>query len=132
MPPTTDAECSASHLTPRLWAILAVILTADALDLMDSTITNIAAPTIVHELGGGESLVKWLGTAYALALGVLLVVGGRLGDRFGQRRLFLVGIAGFGVASLLCAVAVDPAMLIGFRVLQGAFGALLIPRGSGS
>lgn len=131
MAPTTDAERSASRLTPRLWAILAVVLTADALDLMDSTITNIAAPTVVRELGGGESLVKWLGTAYALALGVLLVVGGRLGDRFGQRRLFLVGMAGFGVASLLCAVAVDPAMLIGFRVLQGAFGALLIPQGIG-
>ena len=85
MQPTTDADRNASHLTPRLRAILAVVLLAAAVDLMDSTITNIAAPTIVRELGGGESLVKWLGTSYALSLGVLLVVGGRLGDRFGQR-----------------------------------------------
>jgi len=131
MQPTTDADRNAAHLTPRLRAILAVVLLAAAVDLMDSTITNIAAPTIVHELGGGESLVKWLGTSYALALGVLLVVGGRLGDRFGQRRLFLIGMAGFGIASLLCALAIDPAMLIASRILQGAFGALLIPQGMG-
>jgi len=120
-----------SALTPRLRAILAIVLIADIVDLMDSTITNIAAPTIVHELGGGESLVKWLGASYALAMGVLLVVGGRLGDRFGKRRMFLVGIAGFGLASLLCGLAVDPAMLITARLLQGALGALLIPQGMG-
>lgn len=73
-----------------LWAILAVVLIADMLDLMDSTLTNIAAPTIVAELGGGAGLLKWLGSAYALALGSLLVLGGRLGDRFGQRRVFLI------------------------------------------
>lgn len=110
-------------------AILAVVILADVLDLMDSTITNIAAPTIVREIGGGETLVKWLGAAYALAIGVLLVVGGRLGDRYGKRRMFLVGIAGFTVASLLCGIAVDPIMLIGARLVQGGFGALLIPQG---
>ena len=73
-----------SALTPRLRALLAIVLIADIVDLMDSTITNIAAPTIVRELGGGESLVKWLGASYALAMGVLLVAGGRLGDRFGK------------------------------------------------
>ena len=118
-----------SALTPRLRAILAIVLIADIVDLMDSTITNIAAPTITAEIGGGESLVKWLGASYALAMGVLLVVGGRLGDRFGKRRMFLVGIAGFGLASLLCGLAVDPAMLIAARLLQGALGALLIPQG---
>jgi EmrB/QacA subfamily drug resistance transporter len=120
-----------SALTPRLRAILAIVLIADIVDLMDSTITNIAAPTIVHELGGGESLVKWLGASYALAMGVLLVVGGRLGDRFGKRRMFLIGIAGFGLASLLCGLAVDPAMLIAARLLQGGLGTLLIPQGMG-
>src|ERR1700712_2768006 len=99
-------------LTPHLRAILAIVLAADVLDLMDSTITNIAAPSIVHDIGGGESLIKWLGASYALAMGVLLVVGGRLGDRYGRRRVFLIGMAGFTVASLACGLAADPAMLI--------------------
>ncbi len=98
---------------------------------MDSTITTIAAPTIVREIGGGESLIKWLGASYALAMGVLLVVGGRLGDRYGARRLFLVGIGGFVAASLMAGLSVDPTMLIGARLVQGGFGALLIPQGFG-
>jgi EmrB/QacA subfamily drug resistance transporter len=112
-----------------LWWILVVVLLADALDMIDSTVTNIAAPTIVNEIGGGEALIKWLGAAYALALGVLLVVGGRLGDKYGQRRLFLIGMAGFTVASAVCGLATDPAMLVAARAVQGGFGALLIPQG---
>jgi len=83
-----------TRLTARLRAVVAVVILADVLDLMDSTITNIGAPTIVRDLGGGESLIKWLGASYSLALGVLLVVGGRLGDKYGKRRIFLIGIAG--------------------------------------
>lgn len=128
---TDPATRSAAKLTPKLWGILAVVLIADAIDLMDSTITNIAAPTIVGEIGGGESLVKWLGASYSLALGVLLVVGGRLGDRYGKRRLFLIGVAGFGLASLAAALAFDPTVLVLARVVQGGFGALLIPQGIG-
>src|ERR1700712_3415190 len=116
-------------LTPYLRAILAIVLAADVLDLMDSTITNIAAPSIVHSIGGGESLVKWLGAAYALSMGVLLVLGGRLGDRYGRRRVFLIGMAGFTAASAVCGFATGPAMLIAARVVQGAFGAVLIPQG---
>lgn len=82
-----------TRLTTRLRVILAIVLIADVLDLMDSTITNIAAPTIVRDIGGGESLIKWLGASYALSMGVLLVVGGRLGDRYGKRRIFLIGSA---------------------------------------
>jgi EmrB/QacA subfamily drug resistance transporter len=126
-PPAADP----SRLTTRLRLILAIVLLADMLDLMDSTITNIAAPTIVRDIGGGESLIKWLGASYALAMGVLLVLGGRLGDRYGKRRMFLIGIAGFTVASLGCGLAVDPAMLIAGRLVQGGFGALLIPQGIG-
>jgi EmrB/QacA subfamily drug resistance transporter len=112
-----------------MWVVLAVAIIADVMDLLDATITNIAAPTIVRDLGGGETLIKWLGSSYALALGVLLVMGGRLGDRYGQRRLFLIGIAGFTLASLACGLSVDPVMLITARLSQGAFGALLIPQG---
>ncbi|MEV8634392.1 MFS transporter [Streptosporangium sp. NPDC051023] len=115
----------------RRWAVLAVILAASILDLLDATITNIAAPTIAADLRGGASLMQWLGTGYALALGVLLVVGGRLGDRFGRRRLFLIGLCGFTVASVGCGLAFAPTSIIFFRLLQGAFGAMLIPQGFG-
>ena len=138
MTPSTDtttagpaADAGPARLSNRLRAILAVVLIADVLDLMDSTITNIAAPSIVRDIGGGESLIKWLGASYALAMGVLLVVGGRRGDRYGKRRLFLTGIAGFTAASLVCGLAADPVMLIAGRLVQGGFGALLIPQGIG-
>lgn len=111
------------------WLVFAVIVAADLLDLIDSTVTTIAAPTIVRDLGGSDALVPWLGLSYALALGSLLVVGGRLGDRFGQRRTFLIGLIGFTAASLLCGIAWTPAALVVFRLVQGAFGALLIPQG---
>ena len=111
------------------WAILALVLLADALDMIDATVTNIAAPTIVGDIGGGDALIKWLTSAYALAMGVLLVLGGRLGDRYGQRRLFLIGMAGFTAASALCGLASDPVLLIVARAIQGGFGALLIPQG---
>jgi EmrB/QacA subfamily drug resistance transporter len=112
-----------------MWAILGHVQLADALDMIDSTVTNIAAPTIVGDIGGGDGLIKWLGASYALAMGVLLVVGGRLGDRYGQRRLFLVGMVGFTLSSALCGFAPEPGILIAARVAQGAFGALLIPQG---
>jgi EmrB/QacA subfamily drug resistance transporter len=131
---TSDGDAVATgsaRLTPRLRLILILVILADVLDLMDSTITNIAAPTIVRDIGGGESLIKWLGASYALAMGVLLVVGARLGDRYGKRRMFLIGIAGFTVASLAAGLSVDPVMLITARLAQGGFGALLIPQGIG-
>src|SRR3954468_6278885 len=126
----TEPSAVITRRSSRLmWAILALVLLADALDVIDATITNIAAPTIAGELGGGERLIKWLGPAYMLAMGVLLVVGGRLGDKFGQRRLFLIGISGFTLASAVAGFSPDPALLIAARVAQGAFGALLIPQG---
>jgi EmrB/QacA subfamily drug resistance transporter len=112
-----------------LWAILGVILIADMVDLLDSTLTTIAAPSIVRDLGGGALLLKWLGSSYALAMGVLLVVGGRLGDRYGQRRLFLLGLLGFTLASAACGLSLSPGMIIVARLCQGACGALLIPQG---
>src|ERR1700754_2066596 len=124
--PATITTQRSSRLT---WAILGLVLLADALDVIDGTVTNLAAPTIAAELHGGESLIKWLGPAYMLAMGVLLVVGGRLGDKFGQRRLFLIGMTGFTLASAVAGCSPDPALLIVARVAQGAFGALLIPQG---
>src|SRR3984885_3061606 len=121
----------ASRLPATAWLVLGIVLVADVMDLLDSTITPIAAPTISSSLHGGPGLIKWLGASYALALGVLLVTGGRLGDKYGRRRTFLIGIAGFTAASLACGLAWDPASIIVARLAQGAFGALLIPQGLG-
>src|ERR1700722_16212143 len=99
------AAASAARVPAAAWAVLAIVLIADIMDLLDSTITTIAAPTISARLHGGPELIKWLGASYALSLGVLLVTGGRLGDRYGRRRTFLIGIAGFTAASLACGLA---------------------------
>jgi len=124
------AKVVSAGATPRaMWLILATVIVADALDLMDSSLTNIAAPRIAADLGGGETLIKWLGSAYALAMGVLLVIGGRIGDKYGHRRTFLIGMAGFTLASLVCGLAPDSTVIVIGRLLQGSFGALLIPQG---
>ena len=121
----------ASRLPAAAWLVLAIVLVADIMDLLDATITTIAAPTISSSLHGGPGLIKWLGASYALALGVLLVTGGRLGDKYGRRRIFLIGIAGFTAASLACGLAWDPPSIIVARLVQGAFGGLLLPQGFG-
>jgi MFS family permease len=82
---TTQRE-NTSKLPGKVWAILGIVLIADIMDLLDSTITTIAAPTIAARLHGGADLIKWLGASYALSLGVLLITGGRLGDKYGRRR----------------------------------------------
>ncbi|MFJ8747110.1 MFS transporter [Embleya sp. NPDC127516] len=135
---TTTVDPSAPVTEPPLpaayawrWRILAIVLVAEVMDLLDSTVTNVAGPSVRDDLGGGASLLQWLASGYTLAFGVLLVVGGRLGDRWGRRRLFLLGAGGFAVASLLCALAPAPELLVAARIAQGAFGALLIPQGFG-
>ena len=96
---------------------------------VDSSVVNVALPAIQRELGGGFALQQWVVDAYLLTLGSLVLVGGSLGDLFGPRRLFLIGIAAFGVTSLLCAVAPDGTVLILARALQGVAGAILTPAG---
>jgi EmrB/QacA subfamily drug resistance transporter len=113
------------------WIVLAIVLVAEIMDLLDSTVITIAAPTVRRELGGGTSTMQWWAAGYTLAFGVLMIVGGRLGDIYGRRRVFIVGIVGFTLASTACALAPSPDALIAFRVLQGGFGALLIPQGLG-
>jgi MFS family permease len=111
------------------WLVFAVVLSADVMDLLSTTVTNLAAPSIVRGLYAPGSLAPWLGSAYALTLGSMLVLGARLGDKYGARRLFLLGLAGFAVASLACGASVSPAMIVVARCVQGLFGALLIPQG---
>jgi EmrB/QacA subfamily drug resistance transporter len=94
---------------------------------LDATAVNVALPAIRADLGGGLAGQQWVSNAYLLALGSLILVGGSLGDVFGERRVFSIGVAGFGLVSLLCAIAPSIEFLIGARALQGAFGALLTP-----
>jgi EmrB/QacA subfamily drug resistance transporter len=96
---------------------------------VDGSVVNVALPTIQRDLGGGLALQQWVVDAYLLTLGSLLLVGGSLGDLFGARRLFMLGIALFGITSVLCAAAPDGTVLILARGLQGVAGAILTPAG---
>jgi EmrB/QacA subfamily drug resistance transporter len=125
------AATATAARNPLRWIVFAVVFAANIMDLLDSTIVNIAGPAIHDDLGGGTSTLQWLSAGYTLAFAVLLIAGARLGDILGRRRLFLVGSAGFTIFSAACAIAPDVRMLIAFRALQGAFGALMIPQGFG-
>jgi EmrB/QacA subfamily drug resistance transporter len=119
----------AEPLYRHRWIVLFLVLAAEVMDLVDATIVNIAAPSIRTELGGSASTMQWFLAAYTLAFAVALVTCGRLGDIFGRKAMFLTGAVGFTTASLICGVAQSPEMLIGSRVLQGLFGAVMIPQG---
>jgi EmrB/QacA subfamily drug resistance transporter len=107
-------------------ALVAAILGSFVAGL-DATVVNIALPAIEDDLGGGLAGQQWVSNAYLLTLGSLILVGGSLGDLFGERRVFSLGVGGFGVASLLCALAPSVEVLVVARALQGVFGALLTP-----
>lgn len=112
----------------RRWIALAIVMTAAFMDLVDVTIVNIAIPSIQQDLGAGFGAIQWITAGYALAFAAGLITGGRLGDIYGRRRLFLVGITGFTLASALCGFAVNAEMLVGSRLLQGATAALMVPQ----
>jgi EmrB/QacA subfamily drug resistance transporter len=110
------------------WAAFGVVVTAAVMDLLDSTIAQVAAPTIRRELGGSYAVIEWVTAAYALAMAVGLLTGGRLGDIYGRRRMLLTGMAGFVLASAACAAAQNAAELIGARAVQGLVGAVMLPQ----
>ncbi|GAA3059610.1 MFS transporter [Kitasatospora albolonga] len=112
----------------RRWLALAVVMTASLMDLVDVTIVNIAMPSIQQDLGAGFGALQWITAGYALAFAVGLITGGRLGDIHGRKRLFLLGITGFTLASALCGLAWSPDVLVAARVLQGATAALMVPQ----
>jgi EmrB/QacA subfamily drug resistance transporter len=116
---------------PRRWAILALVLAAECMDLLDGTIVNVAAPTIRVQLHTSASGLQWVIGGYALAFAIGLITGARLGDIYGRRRLFVLGALGFVAASTACGLAVNTDMLIACRLAQGAAAALLIPQGLG-
>ncbi|MGW1839747.1 MFS transporter [Streptomyces sp. NPDC002067] len=113
------------------WLILVVMIVAEIMDLLDASIVNVAGPALEKSLGAGSVGLQWVIGGYALTLGAGLVLGGRLGDRYGRRRMFLLGLTAFTAASLLCALAPDIGTLIAFRLLQGTAGAMLLPQGLG-
>src|SRR6516164_8987316 len=100
------------------WLGFIVILAASVMALLDSTIAQTAAPAIRRDLGGSYADLEWISAAYTLAMAVTLMLGSRLGDMFGRRRVLLAGIAGFVVASVLCSLAPTPGALVAGRALQ--------------
>src|ERR1700722_18039322 len=112
---------------PRRWSILAIVVIAQLMVVLDASIVTIALPSIQRALHISVANRQWTITAYTLAFGGLLLLGGRIADFGGRRRMFVVGLVGFAAASALGGAAVDQAMLFGSRALQGAFAALMAP-----
>ena len=111
----------------RRWWVLAVLGIAQLMVILDSTIVNIALPTAQHDLHFSNADRQWIVTAYSLAFGTLLLLGGRIGDMVGRKRALIIGLVGFAVASAIGGASVNFAMLVIARTVQGAFGALLAP-----
>ena len=123
MPKTTDIN----GLDPTRWRTLFVVAIAQLMIVLDSSIMNIAIPSAKIELGISDANQQWVITAYTLAFGSLLLLGGRIGDYMGRKKIFLVGLTGFAAASALGGIATNEGMLYASRALQGVFAALLAP-----
>src|SRR3954451_1532049 len=111
--------------TKRLTLIACIL--GSAVVFVDGTVVNVALPAIGDDLDAGLATQQWIVEAYLLTLGSLLLVGGSLGDLLGRRRIFTVGLAGFGTTSVICALAPTAELLVAARALQGMAGALLVP-----
>jgi EmrB/QacA subfamily drug resistance transporter len=116
------------RITNRTWFATAVLLVAAFMELLDVTMANVAVPSIRQDLGASLGQAQWVVAGYALAFAVALMTGGRLGDIWGRRRTFLIGLAGFLLTSLLCGIAPSPAFLVASRVLQGLAAAVMLPQ----
>src|SRR5580692_889544 len=131
---TSDAQILApkdaagDQRDPRRWLTLVILLAAAFMNLLDVSIVNIAIPSIQRDLHASYADVQWALAGYTLAYALVLITGGRLGDTFGRKRLFLIGVIGFTIMSALCGAAQSPGMLIAARVVQGAMGAIMVPQ----
>jgi EmrB/QacA subfamily drug resistance transporter len=131
---TSDAQILArpaatgDSADPRRWLTLTILLLAAFMNLLDVSIVNIAIPSIQRDLQASYADVQWALAGYTLAYALVLITGGRLGDTFGRKRLFLIGVTGFTIMSALCGAAQSPGQLIAFRVVQGAMGAIMVPQ----
>jgi len=113
---------------PRRWLALPVLLTGAFLPMLDFNVVNLALPAIRSELAASSSQVQFVISAYAATYAVFLITGGRLGDLYGRRRMFLLGVAGFTIASMLCGFAWSPAVLVAGRILQGLTATAMAPQ----
>src|SRR6202453_633820 len=120
------AEPGAANYVRRWW-ILGVLGVAQLMVILDGTIVNIALPTAQHDLHFSNADRQWIVTAYSLAFGSLLLLGGRIGDLVGRKRALIIGLVGFAVASAIGGFSVNFEMLVIARTVQGAFGGLLAP-----
>ncbi len=112
--------------TAKPWTLIGMIL-ASGVVFLDGTVVNVALPAIDRSLAAGLSGLQWIVDGYALTLAALLILGGSLGDRYGRKRMMIVGLVGFGVASVACGVATTTPLLIAMRMAQGVAGALVVP-----
>jgi EmrB/QacA subfamily drug resistance transporter len=124
-------ETMSRRVEPNRWAVLALLGTAQLMVVLDATIVNIALPSAQRDLHFSTADREWIVTAYALAFGSLLLLGGKLGDLFGRKWTFIGGLIGFAIVSAIGGLAQSFGMLVGARALQGAFGALLAPSALG-
>ena len=113
----------------QAWLVLVAVVLAELMDLIDTSVANLAGPSIRADLGGGPMTLQWVLSAYTAAFALGLVTSGRLGDVLGRRRLFLIGMAGFTLTSLACGLAPSAGFLIVARLGQGLFGSVMIPQG---
>jgi len=116
-----------SGLDPNRWRTLFVVAIAQLMVVLDSSIVNIAIPSAKADLGITDANQQWVITAYTLAFGSLLLIGGRIGDFMGRKKIFLIGLIGFAAVSALGGIASNQELLFAARALQGVFGALLAP-----
>jgi EmrB/QacA subfamily drug resistance transporter len=126
-PPTGAAAEQLDLSSARGRCVVAATVLGTGIAMLDSTVVGIALPSINRDFHGGVGTLQWVVTGYALTLAAFLLLGGALGDRYGRRRMFLVGVVWFAIASALCGIAPTAGLLIGARVIQGVGGALLTP-----
>lgn len=125
--PTTAAFNASTVVPPKAWPALIVLLAGAFMALLDTTIVNVALPTIRTSLGASEATLSWIISGYALAFGLALIPAGRIGDRYGHKWVFFTGLAVFTAASLACGLALDSTGLIVARVVQGLGGGIFFP-----
>jgi EmrB/QacA subfamily drug resistance transporter len=117
-----------SGADPRRWHAFIVVVIAAFMDILDASVVTLAVPFIQRDLGASYGQVQWVLAAYTLTFATTLITGGRLGDAFGRKRVFLCGIGGFTTASVLCGLARTPELLIAARVLQGVMAGVMVPQ----
>ncbi|HWK65440.1 MAG TPA: MFS transporter [Rhizobiaceae bacterium] len=123
-----NVPASAAEAYPRRWAALGILLLAAFMNLIDLSIVNVALPSMQHNMGATSAQIEWVAAVYVLAFALGLLPFGRLGDRVGRKRMFLLGVTVFTVFSLACGLAPTMRTLIAARLLQGVGGAMMIPQ----